>query len=304
MDEWFKTTWIVQYQESLGFMAGSVFIPTRQSWPNICSPEENFGLLSFDQTDPPLFTSYQIDKSNGIVSDMKASNDDRFFYLEVDLSSDINTNDTLWIAFDTYRADLGESILPNKLTVNNRSEFTLQIAFSKDTALWYVTQKYNNYGLSLKFNLADTNIQKFRSLPTDGEPWVLMRWRNDLAADANQDIGKIPMVNTLNTAANSLTGVYWQQRKIKIRMPWTMLYFSNPMQSEVINGFDLKGQPVPIRATSDGIAISVAKGNYVVNTTSRYTWPSWIVVHPTTEREKASLKIVEQGLSGFSDVPK
>jgi hypothetical protein len=76
---------------------------------------------------------------------------------------------------------------------------------------------------------------------------------------------------------------------------------------EVVNGFytlDGGWNYTPVRAITDGIAISVVKGNQVVNTTNRYTWPSWLIVHPTVEREKASLKIVEQGLSGISDVPK
>jgi hypothetical protein len=306
MDEWFKPTWIVQYQESLGFMAGSIFISTRQLWLNLCSPEQNFGLISFDQSDPLLYTSYQLDKSDGFAADIKASSDDRFLYLEIDLSSDINPVDTLWVAFDTYRNDLGESILPNKLTLKNRSEFTLQVPFDSDTAFLYVTQKYNNYGLNRRFNISDTSIQKFRSLPTDGEPWNLMQWRNDLSPDGVQNIGKIHMVNTSTiVSATSLTGVFLEKRKVTVRIPWTMLYFSDPTRLEVINGFDISKWPfTPIRTISDGIAISIAKGTQVINTTNRYTWPTWLVVHPTIEREKASLKIVEDGLLKISDTPK
>ena len=51
MDEWFKPTWIVSYLESFGFFSGYAIIPTRQLWHNLTSPEQNFGLISFDQAE-------------------------------------------------------------------------------------------------------------------------------------------------------------------------------------------------------------------------------------------------------------
>ena len=306
-DEWFKPTWIVQCLESKSFWIGSIEILTRQLWLNLCSPEQNFGLIAFDPADPLTYTPYLLDKSNGIVTGVKASNDDHYFHLELDLPANINPTDTLWIAFDTYRNDLGESILPNKTMVNNRAEFALELPFSKDTANLYITQVYDTYGLTPRFVLADTTIQKFRSLPTDGKPWNLMRWKNDSAASAVQNIGKMLMKNSSTGFQYSNQGVCWQQNKIDIRIPWTMLYFSDPTRLEVVNGFytlDGGWNYIPVRATSDGIAISVAKGKQVVNTTNRYTWPTWLVVHPTVEREKASLKILEDGLLQISDTPK
>ncbi len=49
MDEWFKPTWIVGYLEAFGFLSGNAIIPTRQLWLNLTSPEQNFGLLTFEQ---------------------------------------------------------------------------------------------------------------------------------------------------------------------------------------------------------------------------------------------------------------
>ena len=307
-DEWFKPTWIVQYLETKSFWIGSAEILTRQLWLNLCSPEQNFGLIAFDPSDPLTLTPYQLDKTSGIVSDIKAASDDHFFHLEIDLLSNINTSYTLWVAFDTYRADLGESVLPNKTMVNNRAEFALQIPFATDTASLFVTQTYDTYGLTPRFLFADTVKQKFKSLPTDGAPWDLMRWKNDSALNMVQNIGKMVMKQTsLTDFQYSNQGVKWQQNKIDIRIPWTMLYVSDPTRMEVVNGFytlDGGWNYTPVRAITDGIAISVVEGKKVVNTTNRYTWPSWLVVHPTMEREKASLKVIEPGLSGISDVPK
>ncbi|MEZ4997824.1 MAG: 2OG-Fe(II) oxygenase family protein [Bacteroidales bacterium] len=48
-----------------------------------------------------------------------------------------------------------------------------------------------------------------------------------------------------------------------------------------------------LTAQSDGIAVSVWHRGVVTNSTSRYSWPKWLVVPPTEEREKASLHIIE-----------
>ena len=75
---------------------------------------------------------------------------------------------------------------------------------------------------------------------------------------------------------------------------------------EVINGFVSYNQGwghIPIHATSDGIAISVSKGKEVINSTSRYTWPVWwnILLHHS-EREKASVGVIQKGLLEIGDI--
>jgi hypothetical protein len=306
MDEWFKPTWIVQYMESMGFYSGSTFITTRQLWHNLCSPEQNFGLVSFDPSDALQFTSYQLDKT-GVVSDIQASYDNQYFQLSVTMPANISNGDTLKIAFDTYKKDIGESMLPGNKQASNRAEFMLEIPFGKDTANYYVTQVYNLRGLTPRFLAADTIVQKFKSKVTDGNPWVLMQIQNEDRPDAVQNIGKIKVKNLLQSIATANHhGVFWEGNKLRVRIPWTMLYFSDPTQLEVVNGFttpDGGWNWDPIRAHSDGIAISIVKGNNVVNTTNRYTWPSWLVTPSTVERDKASLGIVKQGLSEVSDLP-
>ena len=53
MDEWFKPTWIVTYLEAYGLYSEGTIIPTRQLWHNLTSPEQNFGLVTFDQDRHP-----------------------------------------------------------------------------------------------------------------------------------------------------------------------------------------------------------------------------------------------------------
>jgi hypothetical protein len=272
----------------------------------LCSPEQNFGLISFDPAAALQLSSYQLDR-NDVVSEIQAGYDNQYFHLSITLPSNITTNDTLKIAFDTYKDDIGESIIPSNKQVANRAEFYLEIPFGNDTANHYVTQVYDLKGLTPRFLAADTNIQKFKSKATDGKPWVLMQIQNDDKPDALQNIGKIQMSNSFGSMdSKSSHGVFWENNTLRVRIPWSMLYFSDPTQLEVVNGFytsDGGWNWSPIRDYSDGIAISVVHGNNIVNTTNRFTWPSWLVVHPTVERDKASLAIVKLGLGAISDTP-
>ena len=306
MDEWWKPTWIVApLLESKSFIENKDTIPTCQLWLNVCSPEQNFGLIAFD---PVLseYSPYSLDHSNGFISNIQASHDDHFFHLEITFSKNLIGSDTIWVAFDTYRSDLGESVLPNKSIVSNRAEFALQIPVISDTANFFVTQAYDLYGLTSRFNDADTIKQLFHTVTSDGAPWDLMRWKNSSNPDATQDIGKILMQSPISSKNfTSLHGVFVEPGKISVRIPWTMLYVSDPSSLEIVNGFlSYKEGWVhePIRAITDGIAVSVAKGKDIVNTTSRYKWEKWRnILGMPVEREKAAVPIIINGLKEISN---
>lgn len=306
MDEWWKPTWIVDLLESKSFVDDGKSIPTIQLWLNVCSPEQNFGLIAFDAAEPPDTATYQCDDANGFVSKIEASHDDHFFHVKISLKQDLLSGDTVWIAFDTYRQNLGESVLPGGVKINNRSEFALQIPVAADTASYFVTQAYDEFGLTNTFNDADTLKQLFHSSRTDGDPWNLMRWKNSSHPDAIQNIGKLPMKKANTGIVTNLHAVFIESRSINIRIPWTMLYFSDPTSSEVVNGFISFNEGwghIPIRAISDGIALSVSSGKNVVNTTNRYSWVKWrqlLNIH--TEREKACIPVIEKALKEMDAV--
>lgn len=303
MDEWFKRTWIVLYQEAYGINTGGVTIPTRQLWHNETSPEQCFGLLAFDQKNTPDFVPFNIDQTAGPVSSVRATNDEGFLYIEINTPADLAPSDEFMVAFDTYLGNTGESILPNGAVTGNRAEFLLTFTLDDDTALHHVTEAYDMNGLTVRFNITDP-VQKFRSTTTDGAPWKVMRWINDGFELTYQDIGKIPLEHAPSFSKINRAAVAWHGRKVTIRLPWTMLYFYDPTQMTVNNGavsydggynFDI------ITAQSDGIAVSVWHKGVVTNTTNRYSWPKWLTVPQTVEREKESLHIIEEGLSSIPD---
>ncbi|HSN50302.1 MAG TPA: hypothetical protein VLR52_03645, partial [Bacteroidales bacterium] len=299
IDEWFKPTWIVQYLEAFGFRSDGIIIPTRQLWHNITSPEQNFGLVKFVEKDILPFVGYQIDNNSGPVSRIEATNDNSFFYLNIEVSRNLTPGDTVLIAFDTYSGNTGESKLINGRDLENRSEFMCSFVAGNDSALHYVTEAYDMYGLTARFNLSDPSVQKYKSTITDGAPWKLMRWINDEFKQTIQDIGRLPVENSADFSAGNRTAIAWSSDKLKLRIPWTMLYFYDPTRMSVINGAVSGdgGYTFSIEtALSDGIAISVYFNGTVVSTTDRYSWNTWLVVPPTISREKGALNIVQEGL--------
>ncbi len=134
MDEWFKPTWIVAYLEAYGMYLDGTTIPTRQLWHNLTSPEQNFGILTFDQANSMPFVSYLTDNPAGPVKKISATNDNSCFLLEIETGKTLAAGDTVMIALDTYLSGLGESELPNGRKLANRSEFLLNMTLDDDTA--------------------------------------------------------------------------------------------------------------------------------------------------------------------------
>lgn len=302
MDEWFKPTWIVLYLEAYGTDSGGSIIPTRQLWHNITSPEQNFGLLAFDQLHilPPV--PYQTDDASGNIKRIEATNDNSYFFLYIEADQPLSIGDTIQVAFDTYSTDTGESQLPNGRTLINRSEFLFSVVLGNDTAKYYVTEAYDMYGLSPRFNFTDPSVQKLKSTVSDGAGWNIMRWLNDGYEMTSFDIGRLPVENSSEFTRGQRSSAAWSGKDIRIRIPWTMLYFYDPTQMKIINGGitnDGGKSYVIVPAKSDGIAVSVYYKGAITSSTSRYNWQPWLIVPPTEPREKESLHVVETGLSSL-----
>ncbi len=115
-------------------------------------------------------------------------------------------------------------------------------------------------GLTARFNLSDPSVQKYKSTVTDGAPWELMQWINDEYEKTSQDIGRLPVENSNDFTAGTRSAIAWNSNRMKMRIPWTMLYFYDPTRMDVINGAVSNdgGYTFNILTTqSDGIAVSV-----------------------------------------------
>jgi hypothetical protein len=290
MDEWWKRSWIT---DPIAFPRDRYPL-----WHNMTGPEANFGLLSFDGA-PPDFNSWGITDGFGRIKTIRAAYDQSYFYLEVNLDRAPVDGELLTIGYDTYRPDLGESILPGGLTVTNRAEFSVVIDPKGDSQL-YVTQAYDLFGI---WHWRSSDLQLYHSIPTDGAPWDRVRWMNNddhhsdeynyVFPDTIQEIGRLQLTRTGGTAS-SHDAVFMEGSRVTVRIPWTLLNFTDPNDDRDNTPFERE------TAVSDGIAVTVFNGGDMLET-GRYVWPAWNVPPKTIEREKDSLLIYSQELMSLPD---
>ena len=202
IDEWFKRTWIADPLDYNG--------DSRILWHNLASAEQNFGLVGFQK--PLVMQNWESFAPGSPVTLIKAGTDYDFFHLRLDLANAMTLPDTLWIAFDTYAASLGESVLPNGQTVGNRAEFALRI--TNYSAELYVTQAYDLFGI---WHNVTTAAQVLHSTITNGAPWNIVRVRNNNTYSEVQYIGNL-QVNKGGLMGSSKDAVTIYDDHIDIRL--------------------------------------------------------------------------------------
>ena len=306
MDEWFKTTWITHPLTS----------GNRRLWHNVTSPENNYGLIHF-VPNPSFFDVNKKTQNYNFAKISQATvwHDFSFFNVDAKLKSPLGTGDTLWIAFDTYKRNIGESTLPNgKKVLINRAEFLLRV--TADSALLYVTKAYNLQGVS-QYNPQSPTLQ---TKATDGEPWVLCRWQSDVLWNYpnTQDVGKLAICKE-NEKLEIHHAVQIRSDGVYVRIPWTLLNFSDPSNSMVIDDNEsflrcsnnwACGWNYLKSIRSDGIAVTLVYNNEIAQQ-SPYTWNNWNlnsqdILSPNMfiEVEKASLSIIRESLRNTPFTPK
>ncbi len=304
MDEWFKSTWITHPLTS----------DRRNLWHNISSPENNYGLIHFVPNPAYYNTRSTKDFSLSKVSKTEVWHDFAFFNIESSLKTPISKGDTLWFAIDTYLRDKGESTLPNgRKVLKNRAEFLVRV--TSDSARLFVTKAYCIQGV-IHMNCKSP---AFQTKATDGEPWIPYRWQNDETwlSPNIQDIGKLSMLKGDGTLIGHYA-VRIQNDKIFVRIPWTLLQFTDPSSAMVIDDNTSPSYCYNHWAcdmhylkskVSDGVAVTVVYKNEVAESVP-YTWHDWDVnsmeiLNPNmyVEAEKASLPIIREGLKNNPFTP-
>ncbi|MCH8494475.1 MAG: T9SS type A sorting domain-containing protein [Balneolales bacterium] len=279
LDEWFKITWITDPMD---------FDPERRIiWHNVTAAEQNYGMLGFRKPPSDLQT-WETFCEDCPVKSIKAGSDYAYLKFELEMDRHIGALDTVWVSLDTYDANLGESILPNGVTVSNRAEFVLMI--TNYTAELYVTEAYDIYGI---WHGTSSPAQQFRSVVSDGAPWRIVRWKNNQAEKEVQYIGQMK-VNRLGLPQSSTDAVRLFDDKIEIRLPWTLLNIVDPSRAQVMHydrGIDMRNT-----ITSDGVHVGVYYNGEAYITNSRYTWESWNHALDAEEYKKESFFVVKEEL--------
>ena len=296
MDEWWKRTWIV---------ANRTFPVKRfPLWFDVTSPEENYGLIAYDLP-PPEFNQWSPVSSAGRIRQVQAASDAAFFHVRIALSTPLAQSETLTVGYDTYRDDLGESVLPDGTHTENRNEFALTIT-SPDQANFQVTRAYDYYAVDQKLF---SEHQHGQSTATDGAPWKDWRWIVTIHAISDDGRYVFPQndytlgdlrIRTDTETPTTLDAVVLGD-EIDIRIPWTLLHFSDPSTRSVLHD-NLDTDLTIETAISQGIRISVALGNELVET-PRFVWETWNSAPTTIERVKPAMESFRQTLADVADSP-
>jgi hypothetical protein len=298
IDEWFKQTWITNPYSDRQY---------RHFWHNLTAPEQNFGILSYA---PPSESFQEAGSFPGeALSSIKLSSDYTFFRVRIHADTEQLDGDTLWVAFDTYEANLGESVLPNGLSLGKggdtlRAEFVLQIPMDGNRADLFVIPSYDLFGIKDLVRV-DTVV----STSSDQGIWNPVRWKTNYFYDFTQYIGQLN-ISESRDPYHFLNAVTLFKDSLEIRIPWTLLNYHAPTVRRAMHYLSYHdGSEVVVvqnDTLSEGIAVTVANRDDIYQS-SRYSWSFWdyekIVNKPPLERKKESFFTLKDGLPRFNSPP-
>ena len=284
IDEWFKRTWItdpVDYDPQ-----------SRILWHNIAAAEQNFGLVKYEKT--KNFTSLKEFGDTSAITEIKADANYAFFEIEIGLKNPLDIPDELWVTFDSYAEELGESQLSNGVEIPTRSEFALHV--TNHSANLYVTEAYDRYGIWHGISAPE---QQFRSVPTDGAPWYIVRWKNNYTYSDVQYIGSLKL-NYVFQNPSSKDAVTLYEDKIAIKIPWSLLNVVAPDKRKVLH--DNKSTPQTEDTISDGFRIAAYYQSQWYDAEQRFVWDTWDKIDDTTLKEtiKTSYWVMKDRLHEFN----
>lgn len=284
IDEWFKRTWIT---DPIDFIQES-----RILWNDVAAAEQNFGLVSFEDT-------IQKDTLIGLEPDseityLNTEVNYSFFELEIGLKNPLKIPDEMWVTFDTYSDSLGELLLPAGDTIPTRSEFALDI--TNFAAKLMVTEAYDIFDILFQSSGLE---QLYHSIPSNGAPWKIVRVRNNSMYSDVQYIGNL-QVNYDFQPPSSKDAVTIADDKIKIRIPWFYLNMVAPDQMKVFD--DDRSTDEKEITVSDGVMVSVLYNKKWYTPSKRYVWNPWVKIEKTSEMEnlKKSYYVMKDNLQNFN----
>lgn len=298
IDEWFKQTWITNPYSDKQY---------RHFWHNITAPEQNFGILSYVPAPEP-FTNTGTYPGRPI-SGVNVHSDYTFFRIRVYMKTEHFMEDTLWIALDTYESSLGESLMPNGVSLGLgsdtlRAEFALRIPMKGDVADLFVVPGYDIFGVK-----KDVRLDTIVSTASDEGLWNPVRWKTNYSLNRTQYIGKLK-ISPSGDPYQFLNAVTVYNDSLDIRLPWTLINFYAPTVRRVMHYVShMEGTDVIIEqkdSLSDGIALTLSLQNELYQS-DRYTWSPWdyekIVSSPPLERKKESFHFLKRMLPLFNSPP-
>ncbi|MBD3671393.1 MAG: hypothetical protein HUJ29_11510 [Gammaproteobacteria bacterium] len=292
IDEWWKPTWLTN-EFDFPFAR-------RAHWHNIMAPEQNYGLLGFKPEAPSFHTLRQGDGisawAGSQITSLEAATDTSFYRLRLGLAAPLGNGDELLIALDTYDDSLGEDSLASSsttptnqiastVTTGLRNEFLLHLYHDGSTwqAQLYVGSDYDLYGL-----YGNEHSSNLRSPATPTGVWNKVKWKNNYgdyssvsaytsfyaqAENVEFNAGALK-VRAIGASASSRDAILMDSSQIEIRLPWSLLQFTDPSQLQVYHD-DPATTDTQDSRTSNGIAQTILFNGILQGESERYAWMTW-----------------------------
>ena len=250
---------------------------------------------------------------SGRVAEIRMAADAEFFHVKIALGSPLGDGEAMTIGYDTYADDRGESVLPNGKKTTQRSELALTI--TRQGAELMVMEAYDQFGVWHDTQAAwhgktESELpsgRPYRSIPSDGGKWNLVRWMNNGQHGSDdgvytfpatvQEIGKLRVRDAVGAGDGTIDGRF-DGATLTVRVPWTLLNVTDPSELRVLDD-DPKTRERET-ALSEGFRIAVSLGDELVETPRR-KWARWDAPPPYKERRKLSYAIFAEGLRGIPD---
>lgn len=284
MDEWFKRTWVT---DPVDYIAQQ-----RVLWHNITAAEQNYGLITFNDTRP--FSAVLFEAEDDEVQKIEARASYEAFEMKLALKAPMGIPDEMWIAIDSYSDSLGETILPSGDTLIQRSEFVIRI--TNYSATLYVTEAYDLFGL---WHNQLQDDQELHSTATIGKPWKIVRWKNNSGYEDVQYVGNLK-VNYDFQPPSSLDAIRISNQEISVKIPWSYLNFVAPAERRVFH--DNRNTMVVEDTISEGIKCTVVYHANKYSFNNRFEWENWNTIEEGTTQEtlKQSYSIMKEYLTDFN----
>ncbi len=294
MDGWFKRIWITRDR---------TFPHDRLPlWHDLMNPQQSYGLMAFD-LGPPDFDALSPVEGEDRVRRVRAAADAEYFHVELEL--DAPTDDVVTLAFDTYDDELGERVLPNGIRSPRAVEFALEIGESM--AELSVMASYDLYSMLGASGRGDSD---FRSTVSDGGGWRPWVWNTTLEHVSGDGLYVFPkqdfeaghlVVRREGDRETSHDSVVVEGATLTIRVPWTLLHFTDPSTLSVFHSSTGSGTAREAQVTQ-GIGLVITIGDTIFET-PRFVWDGWDSAPETTDRLKASVDIMREALEQIDPFP-
>jgi len=273
-DGWWKTSWVSRVR--------AFPLDRNALWHDLLNPEQGYGLMAFV---PQVGAIDTIFDGDGRIRRVNAAVSVEALELDIELSAPLADGELIELGLDVLDRERGEYALPSGTAVDVGLEAALVIAADANGDL----------SVSRCLDLHDHAATESRAPLRTGAPgcegWVHATWVVGWAHATPQgcvyptvtyDIGALHG-RLASEPSSSLDAIVIDGARLRIRLPWSLVHFTDPSTRSVLEDDpDTSGLDAVV---TDGIVLTVHIAADTIQT-EPFTWPTWDVAPPVTERLK------------------